>query len=57
MPQEEKADKKQTADNFAEMFRAFGQAISEIFNDPDLKEKTYFNSIIHSNIGFVRFQR
>ena len=40
MSQEEKSDKKQTVDSFAEMFRAFGQAISEIFNDPELKEKT-----------------
>jgi hypothetical protein len=39
MPQGEKSDKKQAADNFAEMFRSFGQAISEIFNDPELKEK------------------
>lgn len=39
MSQEEHSDKKQAADNFAEMFRAFGQAISEIFNDPELKEK------------------
>ena len=39
MSQEEKSGKKQTADNFAEMFKAFGQAISEIFNDPELKEK------------------
>ena len=39
MSQEQKSDNKQAADNFAEMFRAFGQAISEIFNDPELKEK------------------
>ena len=39
MSQEEKSDKKQAADNFTEMFRSFGQAISEIFNDPKLKEK------------------
>ena len=39
MSQEEKSDKKEAADDFAEMFRAFGQAVSEIFNDPELKEK------------------
>ena len=35
MSQEEKSDKKQAAENFAEMFRAFGQAVSEIFSDPE----------------------
>ena len=40
MSQEEKSDKIQTTDTFAEMFRTFGQAISEIFNDPELKAKT-----------------
>ena len=39
MSQEAKSDKRQAADNFAEMFKAFGQAISEIFNDPELKKK------------------
>lgn len=39
MSPEEKSDKRQAAENFAEMFKAFGQAISEIFNDPVLKEK------------------
>ncbi len=39
MSQEEKPDKKKTVENFGEMFKAFGEAISEIFNDPRLKEK------------------
>ena len=39
MSQEQKSDENQAADNFAEMFRAFGQAVSEVFNDPELKEK------------------
>ena len=39
MPQEEKSDKKMTVENFGEMFKAFGDAISEIFDDPKLKEK------------------
>jgi len=28
-----------TVENFGEMFKAFGDAISEIFDDPKLKEK------------------
>jgi hypothetical protein len=36
---EEKQDRKATAENFGEMLRAFGDAISEIFDDPKLKEK------------------
>ena len=39
MPQEEKSYEKTTAENFSEMFRAFGDAMSEIFEDPKLKEK------------------
>ena len=39
MSQEENASKKTSTENFADMFRAFGQAVSEIFNDPELKEK------------------
>jgi vacuolar-type H+-ATPase subunit I/STV1 len=39
MSQEEKSDKKQSADKFAEMFRAFGQAVGEVFDDPELKRK------------------
>jgi hypothetical protein len=39
MRQEEKSDKKMTVENFCEMFKAFGNAISEIFDDPKLKEK------------------
>jgi ribosomal-protein-alanine N-acetyltransferase len=39
MTQKGKSDKKTAADNFAEMFRAFGQAIGEVFDDPDLKKK------------------
>jgi hypothetical protein len=31
--------KKQTADSFVEIFRAFGQAIGEVFDDPQLKSK------------------
>ncbi len=38
---EDKNPEKETAtDNFAEMFKTFGDAISEIFDDPKLKEKS-----------------
>ena len=36
--QKEQADRS-AADNLGQMFTAFGQAISEIFNDPELKAK------------------
>ena len=39
MPQEEKFDKKKTAENFGEIFKVFGDAVSKIFDDPKLKEK------------------
>jgi hypothetical protein len=39
MSQDENANKKSSTENFTEMFRAFGKAVSEIFNDPELKEK------------------
>ncbi|MFC2014098.1 hypothetical protein ACFLU8_04410 [Chloroflexota bacterium] len=39
MSQEQNSDKKTSGENFAEMFKAFGQAMSEIFNDPELKKK------------------
>ena len=39
VPEENKSAKKNPAETFGEMFEAFGKAISEIFNDPDLKEK------------------
>lgn len=35
----EETSKKKAPEAFAEMFRTFGNAISEIFNDPQLKEK------------------
>lgn len=39
MSTKEEPPRKNAADNFAEMFEAFGKAMSEIFNDPELKEK------------------
>lgn len=34
------SEKKSAAENFGRMFREFGSAIAEIFNDPDLKAKS-----------------
>jgi predicted enzyme related to lactoylglutathione lyase len=34
------AGKKPTADNFVEMFRTFGEAIGQVFDDPELKRKS-----------------
>ena len=39
MSNEENVGKKPSGEAFAEMFKAFGNAISEIFDDPELKEK------------------
>ncbi len=39
MSQEENSSKKTATENFGEIFKAFGDAISEIFDDPKLKEK------------------
>ena len=39
MSQEDKSQGKATAEKFSEMIKAFGNAISEIFDDPTLKEK------------------
>jgi len=37
--QEEKTQEKIIAETFGEMIRTFGDAISEVFDDPKLKEK------------------
>ncbi len=39
MTSNEEPPRKKAADSFAEMFETFGKAMSEIFNDPKLKEK------------------
>jgi hypothetical protein len=39
MSQEQNVDKKTPAENFVEMFKIFGQAMGEVFNDPALKER------------------
>ena len=37
MSEEEKTQKKGAVDSFAEIFRAFGQAVGEVFEDPEIK--------------------
>jgi len=39
MEKQEDTGKKSAAENFSDMFDAFGNAIGRIFNDPELKEK------------------
>jgi len=39
MSQKENASRKSTSESFGEMFQAFGNAIGQIFDDPELKEK------------------
>ena len=39
MAKEKESTKKSPGDSFGQMLTAFGSAISEIFNDPELKEK------------------
>jgi hypothetical protein len=39
MSQEQDTGKKPSTESFADIFRAFGLTISEIINDPELKEK------------------
>jgi len=41
MSEEDKTRGKRVADNFSQMFEAFGKAMSEIFNDPKLKEQAH----------------
>ncbi len=39
MTQENQEHKTETVESFAELFKTFGQAVGDIFNDPVLKEK------------------
>jgi hypothetical protein len=39
MTQEDQEHKTETVDNFADLFKTFGQAVGDIFNDPELKKK------------------
>jgi hypothetical protein len=39
MPGKDKGKGKSPAENFGEMFKKFGEAMGEIFNDPELKKK------------------
>jgi len=55
MSQENSSGKKSVPENFAEMFKAFGSAISEIFDDPKLKEKAkeFAESAVESSKTFA----
>jgi hypothetical protein len=39
MSQQGDAGRKKPAEHFGEMIKSFGDAMGEIFNDPELKEK------------------
>jgi len=39
MAEENPSDKKSSAENFGDMLKEFGNAVAEIFNDPELKNK------------------
>ena len=39
MTEDENTREKSAAESFGEIFKTFGDAISEIFNDPELKKK------------------
>lgn len=39
MTEENPSDKKSAAENFGDMLKEFGNAVAEIFNDPELKNK------------------
>ena len=47
---QEETGKKKPVEQFGEMIKSFGDAISQIFNDPELKEKakTFEESIVES---------
>ncbi len=38
MSEEQKSESKRATDTFAGMLRAFGQALEEVFDDPQLKQ-------------------
>ena len=59
MSHEDQTQKNTTTESFGEMIKAFGEAISEIFNDPELKEqaKKFSKSATKSAEAFTnRFQ-
>lgn len=50
MSKEEQTDRRPAADSFAEMFRAFGEAVGELFDDPELHRsaREFADSAVHS---------
>jgi hypothetical protein len=39
MTEENQEHKTETIESFADLFKTFGQAVGDIFNDPELKKK------------------
>jgi [ribosomal protein S5]-alanine N-acetyltransferase len=39
MTEEKQEYRKETVESFAELFKTFGQAVGDIFNDPELQKK------------------
>ena len=55
MTEEKDTEKKTTIDSFTDIFKTFGEAVSEIFNDPELKKKAKEFGVDHrvEFLGFV----
>ena len=55
MSEEKERDKSTPVEQLGEMIRAFGEAISEIFNDPELKGKAkeFGDSAVESARAFA----
>ncbi|MFU8796738.1 MAG: hypothetical protein ACNA7X_05545 [Dehalococcoidia bacterium] len=56
MSEEGDRDRKDAADSFARMFRSFGEAMSELFDDPELKRsaRQFADGAIGSAKTFAR---
>ena len=50
MAQKEKYDRKKAAENLGKVMKTFGETMSEIFNDPELRKKAkeFSQSIVDS---------
>ncbi len=59
MLKEQNAYKKKSTENFTDIFKSFGQVMSAIFNDPELKQKTkeFAESTAESAKAPGRYQR
>jgi len=56
MVEDRSRDKKDTVDSFSDMFSAFGEAMSELFDDPELKRnaRQFADGAISSAKTFAR---